>query len=393
MKRYNVLWLEDEIDKVEAFFDIAEMENVELDHVGTVNELKTKLMGKKIITYDAVILDAKGVIESLEEIPSLRAVQQAIEYIDGMRNIKVLPRFILSAQLGGDENGNIREMLGEENIYIKTRDEEKLLSNLKVEADKQIETQIRHENYLFFNVLESYDEDVKKTFIQILLSIKKGINGFDDELYFTQLRIILEHVFRKANAVGLLHDNCINPRNNQVNLTDASLFLAGDDTKHSRVKCQISHFPKIIAENVKNIIFITGAASHTTEVDITKNIDVQEYRKTVQSPYLLYSLAFQVMDVLLWFNSYSESNSDVDKNKSLWENIEYTANDEKYEKGEVIKIADNGWGTAASSAGRISIYNGYVTQKRLVEGDQIKFTIKASIKAENIEKIYNTPHL
>lgn len=389
MKEYKVLWLEDEINKVEAFFDLAEMQSIELDHVETVNELKAKLIGKNIINYDAAILDAKGVIESLEESPSLNAVQKAISYIDGLSSIKVLPKFILSAQLGGNENGNIREMLGEENIYIKTRDEEKLITKLKEEADKQIETQIRHENYILFNALKKYDDEIRKTFMQILLGIKKGTGEFDDELYFTQLRIVLEHVFRKANEAGFLHDNCVQKGNNQVNLTDASLFLAGEDTKHSRVKCRSPHFPKIIAENVKNLIFITGAASHTTVVDITKNIDVQDYRKTVRSPYLLYSLAYQMMDVVLWFGSYSESNSDVSKNKSLWENLEFTEDNHKYEKGIITRILRSGWGKVEYNSGdeNAGVYKGTINDLNLKEGDEIKFTINSSIKAENVQKI------
>lgn len=389
MKRYKVLWLEDEINLVEAFFDIADMENVELDHVESVNELKAKLNGKNIINYDAAILDAKGVIESLEEIPSLNAVHKANSYIDGLSGIKVLPKFILSAQLEGDENRNIREMLGEENIFIKTKDEDKIIAKLKEEADKQIETQIRHEHYFLFNVLRNYDDDVQKMFMQILLGVKKGIDGLDDELYFTQLRIVLEHVFRKANEFGLLHDNCVQKGNNQVNLTDASLFLAGEDTKYSGVRCQISHFPKIIAENVKNIIFTTGAASHTTVVDITKNIDVQEYRKTVKSPYLLYSLAYQVMDVILWFDSYCESNTDVAKNKSLWENIEFTAEGQKYEKGIITRISKSGWGTVNLDSGgkTAGVYKGIMNELKIEEGDQIKFTIEEKIHTENIEKL------
>lgn len=150
---------------------------------------------------------------------------------------------------------------------------------------------------------------------------------------------------------------------------------------------RISHFPKIIAENIKNIIFITGAASHTTEVDITKNIDVLEYRKTVQSPNLLFSLGFQMIDVLLWFDKYSQQNSNVDVNKSYWQEIEYTVNDEKLEIGKVIRIAPNGWGTVASTVGTVSIYKGNVTQLNLKEGDQIKFTTNTSPKADNIEKI------
>ena len=389
MKRYKVLWLEDEINKVEGFFDIAEMDRIFLDHVETVNELKFKLMGNKIITYDAVILDARGVIESLEERPTLRAVLQANEYIDSLKSVKVLPKFVLSAQLSGDENINIREMLGEENIFIKSKDEERLISTLKKEADKQIETQIRHENYLLFKVLENYDEEVVKTFMKILLGVNKGTNGFDDELYFTQLRIILERVFRKANEIGLLHDNCVQKAGSQVNLTDASLFLAGEDTLHSGVRCRISHFPKLIANNVKNILLTTGAASHTTEVDITKNIDVLEYRKTVQSSYLLYSLAYELMDVLIWFDSYSKANSDVARNKSYWETFEITRDGQKYETGTIKRVSDSGWGTVeyGSSGKTERVHPSEINKLSLKKGDKIKFTIKKKVFTENIAKI------
>ena len=242
---------------------------------------------------------------------------------------------------------------------------------------------------MLFKVLENYDEEMVKTFMKILLGVNKGTNGFDDELYFTQLRIILERVFRKANEIGLLHDNCVQKGGSQVNLTDASLFLAGEDTRHSGVQCRISHFPKLIANNVKNILLTTGAASHTTEVDITKNIDVLEYRKTVQSPYLLYSLAYQLMDVLIWFDTYSKDNSDVAKNKSYWETLEVTSDGQKYENGIITRISDSDWGTVeyGSSGKTESIFHGVVKKLNLQKGDKIKFTIKEKSFTENIEKI------
>ncbi|MFW6210723.1 MAG: hypothetical protein ACOC4H_01240, partial [bacterium] len=129
--------------------------------------------------------------------------------------------------------------------------------------------------------------------------------------------------------IGLLHDKCI--PGGAVNLTDSSYFLAGQDTKHCKVSCSKTHFPKIIANAVKNILFITGGASHTTEADPNENINVQEYREIIQTPYLLFSLTFQLMDVLIWFNEYRKQNPDYRLNKNLWEDIGWL-------KGEVVKI-------------------------------------------------------
>jgi hypothetical protein len=177
-------------------------------------------------------------------------------------------------------------------------------------------------------------------------------NIFEDQLFFTQLRIILEHLFRKANAVGLLHDECVQKNGNQVNLTESSLFLSGKDTRHLNVTCSVAHFPKVIAENIKNIIHITGAASHTSQVDVTKNMDIQEYRMNIKTPYLLYSLAFQIMDTLIWFDGYSKINNDIEVNKSNWKFIIPNAqtNPEDWISGEIIKI-ENGWITFQPNTG------------------------------------------
>ena len=46
---------------------------------------------------------------------------------------------------------------------------------------------------------------------------------------------------------------------------------------------------------------------------------MQEYRKQVKSPYLLYSLAFQLLDIIIWFDEYLKINNDYNYNKSLWQ--------------------------------------------------------------------------
>ena len=153
--------------------------------------------------------------------------------------------------------------------------------------------------------------------LEILKSLKNPKDSFNDELYFIKLRMILESLFRSAKEYGLLHENCVSKEGN-VNLTDSSLFLAGEPTRHLGVGCKKKHFPRIIADIVKSILFITGAAAHTVDPQVEKNIDLKDYRYRINTPYLLYSLTFQLMDVLLWYKSYVEENPDKEINKSFW---------------------------------------------------------------------------
>ena len=380
---YNVLWIDDQPEDQDAFFEWAEMKNIELTNFKTskagIDELTNNLS-----LYDAVILDAKVYNESEDEVAKLTGMQNSIKAIERLSSIRVIPYFIFSGQTDVVDNGMVQELLGNTKIYKKGSDNDTLFIDIKKAADQQPETQIRHEHYKAFKALEDYDQEASNTLLKILKSVKNGGKDFDDKEQFTQIRIILEMMFRKANEIGILHDKCI--KRGQVNLTDSSLFLAGSDTRHSDVRCIKIHFPRIIADAVKEILFITGGASHTTEADHTQEINMQEYRKSLQTPYLLYSLTFRLMDILIWFDKYRKENSSLDENKSFWENIEHLDRYNKYEVGEISSINSGGWGIVKirNLDNGISIHRENIRSMGLSEGDEIKFTIRKSL-ADNIE--------
>jgi hypothetical protein len=324
MKRYQVLWIDDDAEKQDAFLDSAYLEGMNIKYFKTSKSGMEEL-SDNLSYYDAIILDARVFNESEDEAPSLLGLHNSIKKINNLSDRKKIPYFIFSGYIDKDENASAREMLADEKIFTKGKDNQRLFDAIKNEADKQIETQIKHENQALFDALAEYPDTARDTFISIFKGLKGLNNQFEDQLYFTQLRIILESFFRKANGIGLLHDKCVTVGASKVNLTDSSLFLSGQDTKYLKVTCSVTHFPKLISDSVRNIIFTTGAASHTTEVDVTQNIDIQTYRKDIRTPYLLYSLALQLMDVLIWFDGYRKTNSDVTYNKSLWQDLE-TAN-------------------------------------------------------------------
>lgn len=391
-KIYKILWVDDEHDDeaLLPFILQAESQGIMLEGYGSFKEGFYALEAN-INNYDVILLDALFFEDENSETPNPAGLGSALQKINELRNRKSFPYFVLSGQTNFTDVTNPILEAFKIRCYNKKNSEDvkELLINIKIEADNQIITQIKHENQLLFNVLKEYPNEVGDTFITIFRNQKEGNTLFDDQLYFTQLRIILEHLFRKTNSIGLLHDACVQKGNNQVNLTESSLFLAGFDTKHLNVNCEISHFPKLIAENVKNIIHTTGAASHTSNVDITQNIDIQAYRNEIISPYLLYSLAFQLMDVLIWFDSYSKKNNDVPTNKSYWRSFNRDQYGNKSETGTIINIAGNGWGTVTVNKGskNISIFKGDIAQNNLSVGDQIEFIIKENHTAQNITKI------
>ncbi|WP_144282016.1 hypothetical protein [Chryseobacterium echinoideorum] len=391
-KIYNVLWIDDEHDDdaLLPFLVQAESEGIKLEGYGSFKE-GFYALESNINNYDVILLDALFFEDETSETPNPAGLGSAIKKINELRSKKTFPFFVLSGQTHFTDVTNPILEAFKIRCYNKKNPEDvkELLINIKIEADNQIVSQIKHENQLLFKILKEYPNEVRDTFITFFRNQKEGNNYFDDQLYFTQLRIILEHLFRKANAIGLLHDDCVQKGNNQVNLTESCLFLSGFDTRHLTVNCEITHFPKLIAQNVKNIIHTTGAASHTSNVDVTQNIDIQAYRNEIISPYLLYSLAFQLMDVLIWFDSYSKKNSDVATNKSYWKSFNKDAYGNKIETEAIISIATNGWGTVEINkrTKKVSIHKNEITQNGLSLGDQISFVVKDSSLAQNITKI------
>ncbi|AEM70793.1 hypothetical protein Murru_1753 [Allomuricauda ruestringensis DSM 13258] len=390
-KVYNVLWLDDEHDHpdMEPFLILAEDSGIILK--GFRNPIEGfRELEANVNHYDAILLDALFFEHENSETVSKKGLGTSIARINQLKNRKLFPFFVLSGQPTFVEAQN--DILEANNLRCynkkKLEDVKELLQNIKAEADRQIDLQIKHDNQNLFNLLESYPDSSRDTFISVFKGLKGLKSDFEDQLYFTQLRIILEQMFRKANEIGLLHDRCVKVKGRQVNLTESCLFLSGLDTKHLGIRCSETHFPKVIANHVKNIIHTTGAASHDVNVDIKKNIDVQNLRRTVNTPNLLYSLTFQLIDVLLWFHGYAKANDDQVRNKSFWQEFDFDEYGNKYQFEEIASIAPNGWGQIELKNGfSVGVPKDEMAKLNLKVGDKIKFWIRNSSIANGISKV------
>lgn len=170
-----------------------------------------------------------------------------------------------------------------------------------------------------FEVIETYfDEAVQQDSIRHLRDIlraAKGENDIDSKLYFNSIRQILEWLFKAANKLGFLHDDCLNHQGrNKINLniSDSIRFMEGKKTKYSNgVRCTKAHFPELLAKNVWSLYTVTSEGSHASEI-------LTEYLNMLNSPNLLYSLVYLLMDVLIWFGKYAKEHPNPDENRALW---------------------------------------------------------------------------
>ena len=386
MKQYKVLWFDDEYDTLDLLKEQATINGI--NHIGFTNaEQGTVDLEKNYKKYDAVIIDGLFYRKQGQsgDVKTDSALADVFQKLDNLKHKKIIPSFILSGQASFTKELNLFANHYKENkVYDKQneKDLEELWRDIKAEADLQDDTQIRHQFNEVFNSCEALNIsfEYQHYIISILKSIKYN-NGIDEMLYFAQLRKIIELLFRKTEKAGLLHSSCI--KNGEVNLSESSLFLSGQPTKYSNVKCIKSHFPTIIAESVKNIIFITGAAVHTEDEDMKKaKVSIEDLRKTNKTPFLLYSLVFQLMDIINWVKKYIDEHPDKEKNQLHWETTKISVLEGQWIQGEITRIAENGYGTFQPATGGKTL--------SVIPAKVKEFSLCTTQEIEVITKIDNT---
>ena len=293
-----------------------------------------RLLNDSSFEFSAVILDATGYFKDEKEDLGNKGIKMSLKQLNEHKNQKLIPWFVYT---GVQRNYNDQEFsetieVYQDDIkfgrqkkvyYIKTEDDDILLEDIISEIENIENKNIEYQYKNVFQICRklSFPDDELIHFIDIIKSLQFNNKEIKPSLYFNHLRKYVEYVFRDAAKLGILHAKCIDNKG-QVNLTESSLFLAGEKTKHYEIVCEKAHFPKILAENIKNLIFITGAASHTADVDPLKNMDYQNYRKQIGTPYLLYQLTFTVCDLLIWYELYSAKNNEIKENKKYWKEFE-----------------------------------------------------------------------
>jgi hypothetical protein len=335
--RNKVLLIDDQYDdeSIQDFILNAKLSGIEIVCEKLHKNGIDRLLNDLTFEFSAVILDATGYFKDEKENElSNTGLKYSLKSISDLKNQRLIPWFVFT---GAPRNKQNNEFIEEIKIYqdevkfgrtdkiyyTKTLDDNILIEDIITEIENIENKNIEYQYKNVFQICRklSFPDDELIHFVDIIKSLQFNNKEIQPSLYFTQLRKYVEYVFRDAARLGLLHSKCIDNKG-KVNLTESSLFLSGEKTKYLGVLSERAHFPKILSESIKNLIFISGAASHTADVNPEENMDYQNYRELINTPYLLYHLTFTVCDLIIWYETYSKTNSNIENNKSYWKEFE-----------------------------------------------------------------------
>jgi len=302
MKQYEVLWLDDEHESLDIIKEQGLLAGINL-HCFTNAEEGLKEIESSYDDYDAIILDGLfyETSEQSGDILSEKAFFDVALAIETLKSKKIIPWFILSGQISFTrETNKLADYFKGNRVYDKTIDSdiESLWSDIRIAADNQIETQIKHDFQDAFKAfdLEIIDDSYKHNLVEILTSLKKEDYKKKN---LNVIRDILESIYSTLiEKYNCIPDSFLN-RNKQPNLEWCTRYLEGRDTNDGNgirhnIRNMNLEIPEEISVALRFIKVNSSAYSHLNEDEFIKNEFI--------------SSTYAVIKVLEWLPGFIEEN-------------------------------------------------------------------------------------
>lgn len=325
MGEYKVLWIDDEYQKMDLFIELCiAKHNIELVPFKTRREGMEELE-EHINEYDAVILDAKAYDESENEVPDLDALRNARDKINQLSSKKYLPMFIFTGQPDLLSDKTFKSSFGI--YYEKQTDNDRLIKDLKQAIQDAPRRQIINRHSRVFKALDKlgFDVTVKEQVLDLLqlAYCQEGTSVARHKLYYNSLRQLVEHIFRSFNRIGLIPDEFL--VNGKINLNQSSLYISGKNPIHiglryGNVGDRI--VPRYIENIIRLVLDIGNAHSHTMDLEVMDENQLDDFFHQINSNYLIPSLTMQVCEVIIWCSDYVKRHPDKEINLSHCTRIE-----------------------------------------------------------------------
>jgi hypothetical protein len=322
---YNVIWIDDEWDTIgKPFMQICEKHNIH------ITPFKTRKNGMDLLLkderpWDAVILDAKAYNESENETANLTGLYEAIKQIEGLKMRKSIPYFVLTRQPDLLDNDTFRELIGEfykkgnaeeEGGIIKVKGEEQLIEDLKTKIGESSRHRVKERYKETVDVLNHINPKACENIIDILevMHFPDSNPKFNYDESFNSLRKILESFYKKANEWQIIPDECVDRKEGNVNINQCVHYLSGRNADIVGIRFGNST-DRIVPRHIKDLMFavqsLTNYLSHEYVNDnvATKPRDI------------LFSLALQICEIILWLDNYIKSHQDIEYNKKMCKTI------------------------------------------------------------------------
>jgi len=330
---YNVIWIDDEWDtRGKSFIQLCEKK-----HQIHITPFKTRKDGMNMLLkderpWDAVILDAKAFNESEDETASLRGLYEAIRQIEGLKMRKSIPYFVLTRQPDLLDNDTFRELIGdfykkgpaeEEGGVIKVKGQEQLIEDLKAKVDGYSRYRVKELYKDTVDVLNQVNPMACENILDIMevMHFPAANPKFNYDESFNSLRKILESFYKKANEWQIIPDECVTEGN--VNINQCVQYLSGRNADKVGIRYG-SSADKIVPRHIKDLMFSVQSLTNYLSHDYVNNNVVTRPKD------ILFSLALQICEIILWLNKYIESHQNIEDNKKMCKTI-----------GTVEQINDN----------------------------------------------------
>lgn len=330
----NVIWIDDQCREQKGFASTF-IDRCEKRHGIHITSFELTIDGishleQNLEQYHAVILDAKGWHDKRDVATTTYGMHEAIKQIERLAYKKYVPYYILTAQgdLVGDEE--FAYSVGKDKVYYKfnPNDIEKLLKQIKDDARRNSRQQIRVFYHDVLDILQLMNKDASEILLDILEAIHypEQNSKFKPLLYYNQLRQILESVFTEANKYQIIPNECL--LRGKVNLDQCYRYMVGNDCEVLELRygnTGESVVPKHIADMLLMILYLGNTKSHYTKLTDRDKLKLDSYLKddVGKSHYLIYSLAFQVCEIIIWMNDYIKGHQDIEANSQKCKKLNY----------------------------------------------------------------------
>ena len=378
-KKYRVLWFDDEFDSLDIIKEKGKLSGIQLVGFNNAKEGIEEL-NLRIEEYDAVIVDGKFYDNPDQTGDALgdKALFDVGVALNSLSDRKKIPWFILSGQISfTKETNRYAEGFKNNMVYDKAveSDIEKLWKDIKLEADQQVETQIRHKYQRVFDVCtEKYiGEEAGRKLFNAIRIVEDDTETLDTEDFFNSIRKVIEKLFFGFNKIGVLPDEIINFSGW---LNNSSRFLCNS---HQSFKLNQEILHPSVSFNLRHIMQIIQDASHN---EGTLSLRIDEYVRSLATPYLYKSIVLQLLDIILWFKSFSDDNPDISANRITFS---YTEQDKVNEYHGIIEQDSLG----NFYCGEYLLNSAYITSNNYKAGDRI--LIKDSNNNTNSRNRYMYP--
>lgn len=322
---YNILWIDDQHLTLAGTKGRAKRHGINLIAFKSLNGGMSELE-RNYPFYDGVLLDAKF-FENEDETEGSEDtvnVHRAKEQLLQLK--KKFEVFVLTGQAEAYDDKTFKKAFTK--VYKKGSDDEidRLFADIKEAAASQEDTQLRLSYKRVFDVCtEKYIGEYAGQDILNLLKVEDESNIED---YFNSIRKIIEDLFFAFHKFNLLPDEFVKPN---LAINQSSIFLAGleqndraDGIYKQHRHLEETHLPTQISHYLRSILAVTQSGSHRSHID--------DHVRAVKTPFLLKSVFYQLLDVIVWFKMYVDSNPKIGN----WEKTDKTSDVAEIEMGVLI---------------------------------------------------------